>query len=78
MVPPDPVFFLHHAQLDRLWWTWQQRDPQTRMSQYHGLTANNSTKPGSLKDVVPMGGLAPDVIVSDIINTYTDLLCYAY
>ncbi|TKA52283.1 hypothetical protein B0A55_13183, partial [Friedmanniomyces simplex] len=25
--PYDPLFFLHHTQLDRLWWLWQQRQP---------------------------------------------------
>jgi tyrosinase len=23
--PNDPVFFLHHCNVDRLWWNWQQR-----------------------------------------------------
>ncbi|KAJ0104427.1 hypothetical protein J7T55_010891 [Diaporthe amygdali] len=26
----DPLFFLHHTNLDRLWWDWQQVDPDTR------------------------------------------------
>lgn len=30
MSPVDPVFWLHHANVDRLWWLWQQRNPQTR------------------------------------------------
>ena len=75
---PDPVFFLHHTQLDRLWWTWQRSDVQTRMTQYRGLAANNSTSKSSLADTVPMGGLAPDIKVSDIIRTDTDLMCYGY
>lgn len=24
--PGDPLFFLHHAYLDRAWWQWQQVD----------------------------------------------------
>jgi tyrosinase len=23
--PNDPIFFLHHANVDRIWWKWQQR-----------------------------------------------------
>ena len=29
----DPVFYLHHAQLDRLWTLWQLADPQSRTYQ---------------------------------------------
>ncbi|KAK7705175.1 hypothetical protein SLS64_008069 [Diaporthe eres] len=28
--PAEPLFFLHHTNLDRLWWNWQQADPDTR------------------------------------------------
>lgn len=28
--PSDPVFFLHHAMIDRVWAIWQSRDPSTR------------------------------------------------
>lgn len=24
--PGDPVFYLHHSYLDKLWWDWQQID----------------------------------------------------
>ncbi len=25
----DPIFFLHHCNVDRLWWNWQQQNPGT-------------------------------------------------
>lgn len=28
--PSDPVFFLHHANIDRLWWQWQQAHPNAK------------------------------------------------
>ncbi|OOF98341.1 hypothetical protein ASPCADRAFT_205583 [Aspergillus carbonarius ITEM 5010] len=28
--PNDPVFFLHHAQVDRVWWSWQLLSPERR------------------------------------------------
>ncbi|KAK8241318.1 hypothetical protein IWZ00DRAFT_492292 [Phyllosticta capitalensis] len=34
--PSDPLFFLHHANMDRLWWTWQGVDPSTRLYQVQG------------------------------------------
>ncbi len=49
--PNDPVFFLHHANIDRLWWQWQARygndtypreghhNDQERLFQFGGVTA---------------------------------------
>ncbi|KXT05546.1 hypothetical protein AC578_3684 [Pseudocercospora eumusae] len=33
LAPADPVFFLHHTNLDRLWWSWQQADLSTRLTE---------------------------------------------
>jgi hypothetical protein len=30
MSPVDPAFWLHHANVDRLWWRWQKLNPTTR------------------------------------------------
>src|SRR5687768_17406230 len=30
--PGDPIFYFHHAALDRLWWIWQMQDPDTRIN----------------------------------------------
>ncbi|KAL8687717.1 MAG: hypothetical protein Q9218_006189 [Villophora microphyllina] len=39
----DPVFFLHHAQVDRLWTIWQSLNPSVRGKQLYGTeTAFNS------------------------------------
>ena len=31
------MFFLHHGQLDRLWWMWQVADPENRVRKLPGL-----------------------------------------
>ena len=49
-----------------------------RGKMYKGKTRHNSTEEASLNDVVPMGGLAPDVKVRDIIGTENELACYRY
>ncbi|KAK4226567.1 hypothetical protein QBC38DRAFT_480102 [Podospora fimiseda] len=37
--PGDPLFYLHHAWLDRIWAIWQAKDPEVRLQEIGG--ANN-------------------------------------
>lgn len=32
----DPIFFLHHTNLDRLWWEWQKLDLPARLTDMGG------------------------------------------
>ncbi|KAK9773957.1 putative Tyrosinase copper-binding domain-containing protein [Seiridium cardinale] len=34
--PGEPLFFLHHANLDRLWWRWQQGNLPSRLYEMSG------------------------------------------
>lgn len=34
--PGDPAFYLHHAQVDRLWTIWQSLNPEDRTKQVYG------------------------------------------
>lgn len=34
--PGDPVFFLHHANVDRLWWQWQKANLSARLTDMTG------------------------------------------
>ena len=45
---------------------------------YQGLKAHNSTEKASENDIIPIGGLAPDIHVTGIINTMHEILCYRY
>lgn len=74
----DPVFFLHHTQLDRLWWKWQQADMNYRLTEYMGRAEWNSDKGASLDDVIFVGDLAPETTVSEMMDTESGQLCYSY
>ncbi|KAK3348902.1 tyrosinase-like protein [Lasiosphaeria hispida] len=74
----DPLFFVHHAQLDRLWWKWQQDHPQTRLAEYRGFHMFNSTGEASLDDTLMFGGFTEDIAVRQAMNTEAGLLCYRY
>jgi tyrosinase len=61
-----------------MWWRWQQSNLAIRGQQYLGVAETNTTRKSSLEDLMPMGGLAPDVQVSHVMSTDAGLLCYGY
>ncbi|KAL4732707.1 hypothetical protein ACLX1H_001726 [Fusarium chlamydosporum] len=68
--PNEPLFFMHHAQVDQIWWTWQQKNA-SRFSEYDGEASHypsEEIKEVKLDDVLPMFGLAPDIKVKDVMN----------
>jgi tyrosinase len=91
--PNEPLFFLHHAQIDRLWWLWQQENPEVRNKEYVGdrervpgvsgrplLPGEVApvNPPASLEDVMPFMKLADDLPVSAVMTTESEILCYSY
>lgn len=77
--PNEPLFFLHHVQIDRLWWLWQQENPQVRNAEFAGNKTQARDSPAaSVDDVMPYRGLAPDITVSQALTTENSLMCYNY
>ncbi|KAM7206881.1 hypothetical protein V8F20_002587 [Naviculisporaceae sp. PSN 640] len=37
----DPLFFLHHGFVDKMWWDWQAKDPSKRLHEISGLNAQD-------------------------------------
>ena len=84
----DPLFFLHHAGLDRLWAMWQEVDTKTRLydvSDAEGPTGppfGPPRKPLNLDTPMWMGFVAPDRPVRDVMDTMNrngkGFLCYKY
>ncbi|KAJ6109988.1 hypothetical protein N7486_002223 [Penicillium sp. IBT 16267x] len=76
--PNDPVFFLHHSQIDRLWWNWQKYSAD-RFLQYNGPAQLGGDVEGVLTDLLEYGGFLPfDPSVGDLMDTEGELLCYRY
>jgi tyrosinase len=73
----DPVFFLHHTQLDRIWWRWQASRP-ARKFEYAGAASHGSEKPATTSDELDMGGLARMIPVSAVLDAANGMLCYTY
>ncbi len=74
----DPLFFLHHAQVDRLWWLWQHKGPRNRLYEYNGRSRDDSDAEAALTDQLEMHRLAPDVPVSEVMDTKAGPFCYGY
>jgi len=34
--PGDPLFYLHHTWLDKVWWDWQAKDKTKRLTEMGG------------------------------------------
>ncbi|KAK3400721.1 hypothetical protein B0T20DRAFT_347247 [Sordaria brevicollis] len=66
----DPLFYVHHASLDRMWWRWQWENPDVRLQEYSGKHMFNST-PGeaNLEDWLLYGGFTEDVQVKRAMST---------
>ncbi|KAK2051052.1 Di-copper centre-containing protein [Colletotrichum caudatum] len=78
--PNEPLFFLHHAQIDRIWWMWQQED-KSRLKDYSGKASHfgeEGRREVSFDDVLFMGGIAEDVKVGDVMDTQSEKLCFTY
>ncbi|KAJ5174026.1 uncharacterized protein N7500_001957 [Penicillium coprophilum] len=78
--PGDPLFYLHHGNVDRIFWEWQQKDLPARYRQVGGpvksmdYTGVNVT----LDFEINIGKLAPNATLESLLNTESGTLCYSY
>ncbi|PKS12997.1 hypothetical protein jhhlp_000338 [Lomentospora prolificans] len=79
--PGDPAFYLHHAQIDRIYWIWQMLDFQNRQGVFGtGTLQNNPPSPEvTVEDTIDLSPLAGPVKIKDLMNTVGGApLCYIY
>ncbi|KAJ9627665.1 hypothetical protein H2203_002877 [Taxawa tesnikishii (nom. ined.)] len=79
--PGDPWFYLHHAQIDRTWWIWQNQDLANRQNAIAGtITLNNSppSRNTTLQDIVELGVNAEGIEIAELMNTMDGPFCYIY
>ncbi|KAG8738649.1 hypothetical protein FRC10_006638 [Ceratobasidium sp. 414] len=83
--PNDPLFFLHHQNVDRIWAKWQGRGP--RLHEFAGNTVqeqsptNGTVFPlATLHDIMPTENIRglPNLRVADVMDTLSGALCYTY
>ncbi|KAF4994639.1 hypothetical protein FGRMN_5636 [Fusarium graminum] len=76
--PNEPLFFLHHANVDRVWAKWQGRN-NTRLADYSGIAVAHSDILADITDTMPVMELAEkEPVVKDYMDTQAGPLCYTY
>lgn len=80
--PGDPLFYLHHTFLDRVWWRWQQQNLPARLSDIAGYTTQEPPAGGwinaTLDDELNMYGVIPNALIREVMDVTGDLLCMEY
>ncbi|KAF1834931.1 Di-copper centre-containing protein [Decorospora gaudefroyi] len=80
--PADPAFFPHHGMIDRVWWTWQNQDIESRQYAIAGGTSirDPGGRNGTLDDLIGFGEYvgAPYITIRDAMNTLDGPFCYIY
>ncbi|KLU92244.1 hypothetical protein MAPG_11190 [Magnaporthiopsis poae ATCC 64411] len=76
--PNEPLFMLHHANVDRAWARWEGRNA-TRLADYAGFNDRSKARSASINDEMPvmqLSDVAP--VVSDYMDIQGGPLCYTY
>ncbi|KAI8055740.1 hypothetical protein BDF22DRAFT_306268 [Syncephalis plumigaleata] len=68
----DPLFWVHHAYVDMIWWQWQKRN--TKHLRDFGGVVDDSTETRDLNSIVEPFNVAN----GDALNTEGPGLCYRY
>ena len=75
----DPLFYLHHANVDRIWWEWQMLDPEKRLHEISGpTTVNPPFVEVTLDFMLTSSTLAPPIPIRDVMSIFHPSLCYTY
>lgn len=80
--PGDPLFYLHHTYIDKLWWEWQAKDLENRLKDLAGMTTSRKPETGwvlaTLDDTLTVHGLVRDMKIWEVMDIQSELLCYDY
>ena len=78
--PAEPLFYLHHGNLDRIFWEWQQADLGVRLAQVGGpvVPFDYGGVNVTLEFEVNMGKLAGNATLGELLDTEGGTLCYTY
>ncbi|PBK66344.1 Di-copper centre-containing protein [Armillaria solidipes] len=88
--PNDPLFFLHHTTVDKVWYDWQNNNPANKNIFKGGSVQhvenrtmylenpNGGGPPLTLQSVVTGEGMFDEWVIGDYLSTTDGALCYVY
>ncbi|KAH8888536.1 Di-copper centre-containing protein [Thozetella sp. PMI_491] len=82
--PADPLFYLHHANVDRAWWSWQTRNISTRVLDIAGPAVPRdwgNARGGNLTldERLHLGlGINVSATAREVMHIQQGRLCYTY
>ncbi|KAJ6571409.1 Di-copper centre-containing protein [Mycena capillaripes] len=86
----EPLFWLHHDMVDKMWYDWQNKHPSNTKAFFGGSVQalDNATYYQSfpngagpfynVNSTMPSDGLFPSPKISDVLSTTEGMLCYVY
>lgn len=76
---------VHHSQIDRVWWIWQNQDIKNRQNALADTLTFLDSPPsrnGTLNDTMTLGSMLeaqfPNITQGDAMNTLGGPFCYVY
>jgi tyrosinase len=79
--PNEPMFWLHHGGIDRMWWIWQNQQPVERAFQIAGTKTMLNSPPSdnaTIDDILNMGYNGGSAAVKQHVSSVGGLYCYIY
>ncbi|KAH8172213.1 common central domain of tyrosinase domain-containing protein [Sarocladium implicatum] len=76
--PVDPTFFLHHAQVDRVYWIWQVLHPKLAATIFGGTAIGGGGAVGKVTDALNMGPVGTTIKIKEAFDTLSGPYCYIY
>ncbi|KAL5492742.1 hypothetical protein ACEPAI_4189 [Sanghuangporus weigelae] len=86
----EPLFWMHHAMVDKVWYDWQNANPENFWAFFGGATSalqnvsyadmypNGGPPFLSINDTIPADGLFNETTIYNVMNTTGGYLCYVY
>jgi tyrosinase len=78
----DPLFWMHHTGMDRMWSLWQEQDPVNRAMDFGASTSFFDLAPLKPETSVEVGDMGPTLPAVQLMDPQNrdgrGILCYQY